>query len=317
MATRHAVGYIASIATMTVLLSTCATAKRPEAVPAPAAHSASHSTGHIYVTREALDSACYKEIGEVSYAEPFAAAATDPENLGVADELRKAAIEKYPNRVEAIINVHTEDHDVGSEVLVSGEAVQLEPPSKVDCTLPDTLAAVFVNFATGSKMRGARRGATSGAGYNGPAGTTNTAAEAEGSSGSDSGREIKENLRRAMVATMPGQTQVNESALADQAELQQAEIRRLRKEIAQTVNRRCEAADISAARCASMRRNAELVQPHEMVVVANKDGGEKSPTVFEIQNLIQAQGELIARLRREVADMNEAHDEGTGPGPSN
>jgi hypothetical protein len=317
MGPRHVGGYTASIATMALLLSACATAKPPKATPATTTQSASRPAEHIYVTGDRLDTACYQEVGEVSYAEPFAEAATDPENLGIADKLRKAAVEKYPNRVDAIINVHTEDHDIGSEVLVSGEAVQLEPPSKIDCKLPDTIAAAFVNFATGSKTRGARRGATSGSGYNGPAGTTNTAADAEGGSGSDPGRNIKENLRRAMVATMPGQTQVNEPALAEQAELQQAEIKRLRNEIDQTVNRRCEAADLSAVQCAAMRKNAELVQEREVTVIANKEAGEKSPTVFEIQNLIQAQEELIAKLRREVADMNEAPGEAASPGPSN
>jgi len=52
--------------------------------------------------------------------EPFAAAATDPEHLQMADELRKAAVEKYPNRVDAIINVHADDHNIGSDVLVGG-----------------------------------------------------------------------------------------------------------------------------------------------------------------------------------------------------
>ncbi len=91
--------------------------------------------------------------------EPFAAAAKDPEHLQMADELRQAAVAKYPNRVDAIINVHADDHDIGSDVLVSGEAVQLEPPGKVDCKLPDTIAAALVNFATGTKSRGLRRGA--------------------------------------------------------------------------------------------------------------------------------------------------------------
>src|SRR5271155_3131054 len=220
MVTIRVVRYIGAIATMAAVLSACAIAKPPEAAVTPAAPSASRPAGHIYVTQDTLDSACYQEIGEVSFVEPFSAAATDPENLGTADELRKAALKKYPNRVDAIINVHTEDHDIGSEVLVSGEAVQLEPPSKIDCKLPDTLAAAFVNFATGAKNRGTRRGASSGSGYNGPAGTTNTAAEAEGAAGGDPTKNIKENLRRAMIATMPGQTQENESALADQVELQ-------------------------------------------------------------------------------------------------
>ena len=317
MVTMRVAGYIGSIAITAVLLSACATAKPPEAAPAPAAQIASRPAGHIYVTEQSLDTACYQEVGGVSYVEPFAAAATDPEHLQMADQLRKAAVEKYPNRVDAIINVHADDHDIGSDVLVSGEAVQLAPPSKVDCKLPDTIAAALVNFATGAKSRGLRRGATSGSGYNGPAGTTNTAADAEGSAGMDSARNIKENLRRAMVATMPGQTQVDGQSLADQAQLQQAEIKRLRKKLDQMISQRCEAADVSAAECDSMRKNAEIEQPHEVVAVASKEAGANSPSVFEIQNLIQEQSELIAKLRRQIADMNEVPHEAAGATPSN
>jgi hypothetical protein len=317
MGTMRVTGYIGSIAITAILLSACATAKPPEAAQAPAAQNASRPAGHIYVTEESLDTACYQKVGDVSYVEPFAAAATDPEHLEMADELRKAAVEKYPNQVDAIINVHADDHDIGSEVLVGGEAVRLEPPSKVDCKLPDTIAAALVNFATGSKPRGSRRGATTGSGYNGPAGTTNTARDAEGSSGIDQTRNIRESLRRAAIATMPGQTQANEQSLADQAQLQQAEIKRLRKELDQMISQRCEAADVSAAECDSMRKNAELEQPHEVVAVANKEAGDNSPSVFEIQNLIQAQSELIARLRRQVADMNETPHEASGATPSN
>ncbi len=317
MLTMRVAGYIGSIATMACLLSACATAKPPEAAPAPAAPSASRTAGHIYVTEQSLDTACYQEVGEVSYVEPFAAAATDPEHLQMADELRKAAVEKYPNRVDAIINVRADDHDIGSDVLVSGEAVQLEPPSKVDCKLPDKIAAALVGFATGAKARGLRRGATSGSGYNGPAGTTNTAADAEASAGRDSARDIKENLRRAMIATMPGQTEVDGQSLADQAQLQQAEIKRLRKKLDQMISQRCEAADVSAAECESMRKNAELLQPHEVVTVANKDAGNNSPSIFEIQNLIQAQSELITKLRRQVADMDEAPHAAAGATPAN
>jgi hypothetical protein len=317
MITMRVAGYIGSIAITACLLSACTTAKTPDAARAPAPQSASRTAGHIYVTEQSLDTACYQEVGEVSYVEPFAAAATDPEHLQMADELRQAAVEKYPNRVDAIINVHADDHNIGSDVLVSGEAVQLEPPSKVDCKLSDTIAAALVNFATGTKSRGLRRGATSGSGYNGPAGTTNTAADAEGSTGMDSARDIKENLRRAMIATMPGQTEVNGQSLADQAQLRQAEIKRLRKKLDQMISQRCEAADVSAAECDSMRKNAELVQPHEVVAVASQDASGNSPSVFEIQNLIQAQSELITKLRRQVADMNEAPHVATGATPAN
>jgi hypothetical protein len=317
MLTMRVAGYIGLIAIISGVLSACATAKSPEAAPAPSPLSASRPAEHIYVTEQSLDTACYQEIGQVSYVEPFAAAATDPEHLQMADELRKAAVEKYPNRVDAIINVHADDHNIGSDVLVSGEAVQLEPPSKVDCKLPDTIAAALVGFATGAKAQGMRRGATSGLRYNGPAGTTNTAADAEGSAGMDSARDLKISLRRAMIATMPGQTQENSQALADQVQLQQVEIKRLRKKLDQGISQRCEAADVSAAECDSMRKNAELVQPHEVVAVPTKEAAGYSPSVFEIQNLIQAQSELIAKLRRQLADMNEAPHVAAGTSPAN
>jgi len=315
MRTMRVAGYIGSIAMTALLFFACATAKAPEADRSPAAQNASRPAGHIYVTGESLDTACYREVGEVSCVEPFATAATDPDNLGMADELRKAAVEKYPNRVDAIINVHTADRDIGSEVLVTGEAVQLEPPSKIDCKLPDTIAAVLLNFATGSKGPGIPRGESGGAGYSGPAAPANTAADPDASAGTDSTRDMTEGLRGAMVATMP-QTRVNSQSLADQAELQQAEIKRLRKKLDQMVGRRCEAADVSAAECASMRKAAELPQPHEVVAVANKEAGDSSPSAFEIQNLIQAQGELIAKLRRQIADMNDTFHVATGAAPS-
>ena len=87
-------------------------------------------------------------------------------------------------------------------------------------------------------------------------------------------------------------------SLADQAELQQAEIKRLRKKLDQMVGQQCEARDISAAECASMRKNAEFQQPHEGAVVANNAGGNGTPSAFEIQNMIQAQQELIPSFEK-------------------
>jgi hypothetical protein len=118
-----------------------------------------------------------------------------------------------------------------------------------------------------------------------------------------------------MISTLPGQTEVNESSLADQAQLQQAEIKRLRTEIGKMVDQRCEAADLSDDECDSMRKNVEFEEPHEVIAVPNKDAGGQTPSVFEVKNLIQAQDELIAKLRRQVADMNETPPQATGGAP--
>src|SRR5271163_4515360 len=98
MVTIRVVRYIGAIATMAAVLSASAIAKPPEAAVTPAAPSASRPAGHIYVTADTLDTACYQEVGEVSFVEPFSAAVRVPENLDTADELRKDAVEKYPNR---------------------------------------------------------------------------------------------------------------------------------------------------------------------------------------------------------------------------
>jgi len=319
MVTMHVAVYTGSIAILAVMLSACATAKPPEAAPAPAAQSAPGTAGHIYtehiyVTEDSLDTACYREVGEVSYVEPFAMAATDPDHLQMAEGLRQAAAERYPNRVGAIINVHTADHDVGSEVEVTGEAVQLEPDNKLGCKLPDTIAAALLGLATSSKPH--RRGANAGSGYNGPAGTTNTAEE-ESTTG-DPQRDIRANLRRSMASTLPGQTQVNEQSLGDQAQLQRVEIDHLRRELDQIVSDRCEAGDVSEAECDSMRKNAEMLRPHEVVAVPNKNTDDKSPSAFELQNLIQEQSELIEKLRRQIADLNDSpHAAAGAAAPSN
>ena len=97
MVTMHVAVYTGSIAILAVMLSACATAKPPEAAPAPAAQSAPGTAGHIYtehiyVTEDSLDTACYREVGEVSYVEPFAMAATDPDHLQMADGLRQLRI---------------------------------------------------------------------------------------------------------------------------------------------------------------------------------------------------------------------------------
>ena len=78
MGTIRVARYIGSIATMAILFSACATAAPGTRVPNVTRARArsggaerTRSDEHIYVTGDTLDSACYKEVGEVSYVEPF------------------------------------------------------------------------------------------------------------------------------------------------------------------------------------------------------------------------------------------------------
>jgi hypothetical protein len=311
--TIRAAAYAASVAAMALLLSACAAAT-PQAASASAATRTPRAAEHIYVTEGSLNTACYQEVGEVGYVESFAAAVTDPEHIVMADTLRKAAVRKYPNRVDAIINVHTQDHDIGSEVLVSGEAVQLESPDKIDCKLPKTIATALSGFATGIRSD-VMRETTSDQGFNGPA---DTASYTQGSSEADSGTGTGRNYGGIIAATKPGQARPSDATPIGQVRLRQAEIERLRNELDSIISQRCEAANVSAVQCDSIRRGAELKEPPDAIAVANRKADEKStPSAFEIQNALQAQDELIARLRGRIDDLNEAPLQAAGAGSSN
>jgi hypothetical protein len=66
-----------------------------------------------------------------------------------------------------------------------------------------------------------------------------------------------------------------------------------------------------------MRRSADLKEPEGALAVVNRKAGDKSSSAFEIQNTLQAQDELIARLRERIADLNEAPLQAAGAGRSN
>jgi hypothetical protein len=311
---KRAAAYAASVAAMALLLSACAAATPPQAATASAAPRTPRAAEHIYVTEGSLNTACYQEVGEVGYVESFAAAVTDPEHIAMADMLRKAAVRKYPNRVDAIINVHTQDHDIGSEVLVSGDAVQLESPDKIDCKLPKTIATALSGFATGIRSD-VMRETTSDQGFNGPA---DTASYTEGSSGADSGTGTGRNYGGIIATTKPGQARPSDMTPIGQVRLRQAEIERLRTELDSIISQRCEAANVSAAQCDSIRRSAELKEPPDAIAVANRKADDNSiPSAFEIQNALQAQDELIAKLRGRIDDLNEAPLQAAGAGSSN
>jgi hypothetical protein len=60
-----------------------------------------------------------------------------------------------------------------------------------------------------------------------------------------------------------------------------------------------------------MRKAAELRQAHELVAIANQGSNAETPSAFEMQNQLQAENELIEKLRHQLADLSHA------PAPSN
>lgn len=284
---------------MTLWLSACATNTPPDTAGTPAAQAASRTAEHIYVTEGTIDTSCFREVGEVSYVESFGAAATDPEHVAMADTLREDAVRRYPNQVDAIINVHTQDQYIGSAVEVIGEAVQLESPGKIDCKVPHTIATALSTFTTGIRT-GVMHEISRDRGLNGPA---DAASDTEGNGEVNLGAAIGENSGASMTT---------------QIRLRQAEIERLRTELDSTISGRCAAANVSAAQCDSMRASsADLEEPDEALAIVNRKAGDQPPSAFEIQNILQAQDELIAKLQERIADLDQGPVRAIGAGSAN
>jgi hypothetical protein len=92
---------------------------------------------YIYVTSANLAGQCYRYLGPVAFEEPFAAAVTDEGASKLSAEMRKVAVAKYHNDVDAIINVHSEQNDAGTAVKVTGNAVELVNHATLTCALRD------------------------------------------------------------------------------------------------------------------------------------------------------------------------------------
>src|SRR6202790_4698667 len=72
----------------------------------------------IYVSAQDVPSVCYHDLGGVTFTEPFTSAAMDGDGVQMANQLRALAMEKYPNEADAVINVNTQQNDVGTIVTV-------------------------------------------------------------------------------------------------------------------------------------------------------------------------------------------------------
>ncbi|HLK87250.1 MAG TPA: hypothetical protein VKT27_12165 [Candidatus Binataceae bacterium] len=68
----------------------------------------------------------HKSLGEVGYSEPFSAAAIDSTHIN--DKLRRLAIDRYQDNVDAITHLTTTTSADGSTFIVSGEAVEVVGP---------------------------------------------------------------------------------------------------------------------------------------------------------------------------------------------
>lgn len=82
-------------------------------------------TAHVWVTTgEPPAGKPYTKLGELKYTEPFTPDAIDAAKM--QDRLKKMALDKYPDTVDAVIKEDSEVSADGSTVTVSAEAIQYE-----------------------------------------------------------------------------------------------------------------------------------------------------------------------------------------------
>jgi hypothetical protein len=86
-------------------------------------------TAHVWVTTGAPPAGKpYSTLGELSYTEPFSPEAID--EAKISDKLKKIALEKWPDMIDAIVNENQTVSTDGSQITVTGKAIQFD--SSVD-----------------------------------------------------------------------------------------------------------------------------------------------------------------------------------------
>lgn len=86
-------------------------------------------TAHVWVTTESPPAGKpYQVLGELSYTEPFSPDAI--EESAITDKLKKMAMQKWPDTIDAVVKVNQDVSADGSQITVKGEAIQFD--SSVD-----------------------------------------------------------------------------------------------------------------------------------------------------------------------------------------
>lgn len=279
---------------MAVFASACSLG-RTAAPPAAASAAAAPSNRHIYVTAEGLPDACYHDLGAVGFVEPYFDSVIDSDHSKMAGRLRDVAVQKFPDRVDAVINVRTKQNSVGTQVAVAGDAVQLSQHETVECaerTAPGVLDKAALVAAGGmvGTLAGGLAGTAAGMGVTGAMGGAAAGMTAAG------GYEIYEHVKN---------TRAQEAAINNRIQQQRNEIAQLREEVAKLVHQQCQEQELSAAACADRQQALEQVSATTVSSPAVPNGAAADATKFQVLNKIQEQQETIDRLKAEVTRLHQ------------
>jgi hypothetical protein len=262
-------------------VSACSTKSGSETPQAPARA----PNRFIYVSAQEIPGQCYHDLGSVSFTEPFSSAAMDGEGVGMATKLRALAIEKYPDEADAVINVQTQENDVGTIVTVTGEVVELQQGQTVECAMrkaPGVLNRTAA-VAAGGLLGAAAGGLIPGAG--------------------SAGMMVGAGAGMATVGTYIGvkqhlETKREQEQLKSQLAAQQTEIAHLL--VKRSSLQKCADDEVPLANC----------KVSDTVAVAgdsDKSAGgpsyETEQPQFELQKQIQEQQGYIRKLKDQVFDL--------------
>jgi hypothetical protein len=253
--------------------------------PPPAQHAARPANRYVYVTTQNLPGECYSDLGAVRIAQPYGEAAVDADNSAATREIRAAALGRYPADVDAVINVQSEQNDVGTAVIVTGEAVRLEDSHSVKCALKGMQSVMDsgANSAAGGVAGATAGGLTGGAGGAASAGVAGAA------------------MMGAYQVLQHEQAKQQQAAqLRDSLDDQRREIARLQQERSQL--RKCRDDDVPLSSCESGTQNAAASAADPTADEPSAQGAVNAAT-FEIQRQIQEQQDYIKHLKAEIAQL--------------
>ena len=268
---------------MALMACACSTQRAPQPPPTPARA----PDRFIYVSAGGVPSECYHDLDSVSFTEPYTDAAMDGDGVQMATKLRALAIEKYPNEADAVINVETQQNDIGTVVTVTGEVVELHQGHTVECAMrkaPGVLDRA-VAVAAGGMMGAVVGGVIPGAGT---AGMMDGAAAGVATVGT------------YMAVEQHRETQREQAQLKGQLASQQTEIARLLAK--RTSLQKCVDDDVPLANC---KINDTIVAASDSSKSTASPSYETEQPQFELQKQIQEQQGYIRKLRDQVFDLQQ------------
>lgn len=249
---------------------------------APHSERARSADRFVYVSAEGLPDECYRYLGTVHLREPFASAAVDDNGASAAARLRKLALSKYPENVDAVIHVKQTQNETGTSVTVTGQAVELRPHESVTCAMRKMPGLLNASAATAA---GGIVGTVAGGLLSGqPTGAMLGAAVGASTVGAKRLTEAQQ------------QTELQQKQTKDQLADQRREIVRLQAERARL--RECREKEIALSSC-----DANEVASKAQTDSTLADSDEWSASDFQLQKQIQEQQLYITRLQGQISSM--------------